>query len=437
MLRISVRVVLLCFVTTVLLLATAPSEIDKYWPQFRGPSGNGVATSGSPPGEWSETKNVKWKTAIPGKGASSPIVWGDLIFLTTAVPTNRDAPSEAATGGRIAPREQDFVVFAVRRKDGEVSWKTKVRTERPHEGTHRTGTWASNSIVTDGKHVYAFFGSRGLYCLDMSGEIKWEKDFGDMTIHMSWGEGSSPVLYDDKILIQWDHEGPSFLFALDKFTGEEIWKVARQEGTSWSTPLIVEHDGTRQVVTSASNKVRSYDPDNGRLIWECEGLGRNVIPAPVVVDGIVIVMSGHREPALLAIDLRKARGNITGSDAVVWSLDRDTPYTPSPLLYEETLYFLKRNSGVLFALNAKTGKKLYESQRLVGIGDVYSSLVGVDGRVYISDRDGKTLVIRHGSEFEILATNSLDDTIDATPAIVDNQIIIRGQKSLYCIDRTD
>ena len=267
----------------------------------------------------------------------------------------------------------------------------------------------------------------------MEGDILWERDFGRMEKVMSFGEGSSPALHGDRILVQWDHEGPSYLFALDKRTGEEIWKVPRDEGTSWSTPKVVEHDGIEQVLTSASGRVRSYDLRDGSLIWECEGLGRNVIPTPVVIDGFAIVTSGHRQPALLAVRLDQAKGNITGSEAIAWSLSRDTPYTPSPLLYEDYLYFLKRNSGILFNLNAKTGAAFYENQRLEGIGDVYSSPVGVSGRVYITDRDGNTLVIRHGPEFEILATNSLDEGFDASAAIVDDEIFLRGQKHLYCI----
>jgi outer membrane protein assembly factor BamB len=424
MTRTAITALCLFFVMLAPLPAESPSEYEMYWPQWRGPSGNGVAASSDPPVEWSESKNVKWKTAIPGKGSSSPIIWGDSIFVTSAVPTG--------VGEETGVKHQ-FVVFAIKRQNGEPSWRTTVRTEIPHEGTHRTGTWASNSAVTDGEHVYAYFGSRGLYSLDMSGNVKWERDFGDMHKRNSFGEGSSPALHGNRILVQWDQEGPSFLVALDRATGEEIWRIDRNEPSSWSTPRVVEHDGVEQVLTAASNRVRSYDLKDGSLIWECEGLGANVIPAPVVVDDIAIMMSGHRQPAALAIRLDGATGNITGSKAIAWSQTRDTPYTPSPLLYGESLYFLKRNSAVLSTLNAKTGVALYGTQRLEGIGDVYSSPVGANGRVYITDRDGNTLVIRHGSEFEILASNSLDDGFDASAAIVDDEIFLRGKKHLYCI----
>jgi hypothetical protein len=275
MTRTAITALCLFFVMLAPLPAESPSEYEMYWPQWRGPSGNGVAASSDPPVEWSESKNVKWKTAIPGKGSSSPIIWGDSIFVTSAVPTG--------VGEETGVKHQ-FVVFAIKRQNGEPSWRTTVRTEIPHEGTHRTGTWASNSAVTDGEHVYAYFGSRGLYSLDMSGNVKWERDFGDMHKRNSFGEGSSPALHGNRILVQWDQEGPSFLVALDRATGEEIWRIDRNEPSSWSTPRVVEHDGVEQVLTAASNRVRSYDLKDGSLIWECEGLGANVIPAPVVVD---------------------------------------------------------------------------------------------------------------------------------------------------------
>ncbi|MBI1941194.1 MAG: PQQ-binding-like beta-propeller repeat protein, partial [Acidobacteria bacterium] len=245
--------------------ADSPPEAQRFWPQWRGPESTGVAPFADPPLEWAEGRNVRWKTEIPGKGSSSPIVWGDRIFVTTAIPTGQpvkpaepEPPQEPASSqGRRGPRGirpesvQDFAIIAVHRRTGEILWRRSLRQELPHEGTHPTGTWASNSPVTDGTHVYAYFGSRGLYCLDMEGKLVWEKDLGDMTIKLGFGEGSSPALFDDKIVLNWDHEGESFIIALDKKTGKEIWRTGRDERTAWATPLIVEHKGTRQVVTSA------------------------------------------------------------------------------------------------------------------------------------------------------------------------------------------
>jgi outer membrane protein assembly factor BamB len=435
-------VICLCVAPALVWGVETPSEAEKFWPQWRGPNANGAALYGDPPVEWSETKNVRWKIDIPGKGSSSPIVWGDLIFVTTAVPLGggSDEPVPQQSGRRGMRLNEptgvyEFIVFAIDRREGQILWQKKVREERPHEGTHPTGTWASNSAVTDGKHVFAYFGSRGLYCLDMDGNVVWEKDFGDMTKRMSFGEGSSPVLHEDKIIVLWDHQGPSFLYALDKATGEEIWKVSRDEITSWTTPFIVEHNGKHQVVTSATNEVRSYDAATGELIWHTSGLTLNTIPSPVATDGMVLVTSGFRGNALLAIRLADAKGDIAGSDAIVWQLGKDTPYAPSPLLYDDTLYFLKSNSAILSSFNARTGEEYYRVQRLDGMGTIYSSPVGVNGRVYISDRDGNTLVIRHGPKFEVLATNSLEDGFDASMAVVGDEIFLRGHDNLYCIAR--
>jgi outer membrane protein assembly factor BamB len=415
------------------------------WPRWRGPQDTGAVPAGNPPLEWSEEKNVRWKVEIPGRGASTPIVLGDVIYLTTAVPVGEGAPSatEAAPpqGRRSPPRTPDsvlrYVVLAMDRHDGTVRWETTVREEKPTAGTHATSTWASNSAVTDGTHVYAYFGSQGLYCLDLEGNVVWERDLGDMKKRREFGEGSTPVLHGDTIFIQWDHEGPSALFALDKKTGKDRWKVDRDEISSWSTPLVVEHEGTPHLVTSATGQVAGYHADTGELLWHTTGMTVNVIPTPVTLDGLVIVMSGFRGAALRAIRLDGAKGDLTGTDSIAWSLDRDTPYTPSPLLYEGTLYFLKTNRAILSRFDARTGKEHYSGQRLEGLGSIYSSPVGVADRVYITDREGNTAVVRHGPDFEVLATNTLDDGFDASMVVVGDEILLRGQKYLYCLGADD
>ncbi len=328
---------------------------------------------------------------------------------------------------------QEFVILALSRDDGSVLWQQTARQEMPHEGAHPNGTWASNSAVTDGVHVYAFFGSRGLYCYDVDGNLKWEKDLGDMTIRLGFGEGASPALAGDKLIVNWDHEGQSFIVALDKSTGEEIWRRERNELTSWTTPIIVEHDGRHQIITSATNRVRSYDLDTGELIWEGSGVTMNAIPSPVAADGFVYLTSGFMGNALRAIRLDMARGDISRSAAVVWERDRDTPYVPSPLLYGDNLYILKTNSAILSSVDAKTGEVNYGPLRLEGLAEVFASPVGAADRVYIVGRDGSTLVIQNGREFEVLARNSLDDGFDASPAIVDQEIYMRGYRFLYRI----
>jgi len=433
---------LLCLSTVLDSTAEADSAADSYWPQWRGPLATGVAPHADPPVEWNEGKNIAWKTEIPGKGSASPIVWEDTVYVLTAVPVGDPtdvATSSASQGEDRGPRgiqpagAQRFTILAIRRSDGGIAWQKVLREAVPHEGTHATGTWASNSPITDGEHIYAYFGSHGLYCLDMKGNLVWEKDLGDMQTRRAFGEGSSPALSGTTLLVNWDHEGASFVVALDKRTGDEIWRQDRDEITSWSTPLIVEHDGRQQAIVSATGRVRSYDLEKGDVIWEIGGMTVNVIPTPVHTDGLVIVTSGFRGNALLAIRLDGAKGDITGTDSILWSLDRDTPYTPSPLWYGDQLYFTKTNDGILSSYNAKTGDKYFGPVRLDEVPNIYASPVGASGRVYIAGRDGVTLVIEHGPDFKVLAANELDDGFDASPAVVDKEIYLRGKRYLYRI----
>jgi len=431
--------VLFVFSGLILALRNSPDSGNN-WPHWRGPLANGVSPDGTFPLEWSESINIKWKIAIPGKGHSTPIIWGDQIFVTTAVETDKEVnQAEGAQGGRGMPttrttRIHKFVVMAINRSDGKVQWQTTVKEERPQEGTHQFGSWASNSPVTDGEFIYAYFGSRGLYCLDMQGNVIWDRDFGQLNKRMNFGEGSSPALYGDKIIVTWDHENQSFIIALDKQTGEEIWKVDRNEGTSWASPFIVENEGQPQVITNASDLIRSYDLDTGELIWECTGMTMNAIPMPVEANGIVYIMTGFRGNALLAIRLSEAKGNITGTDAIIWSFDKDTPYTPSPIIFEDHLYFLKSNNGILSCLDAITGEPVYSNQRLEGIGNIFTSPVFANNAIIILGQRGMAYVIKHGSEFEILARNQLDDNFIASPVVVENQLFLRGYNNLYCIE---
>ena len=434
------------FLLTVCTLSAQPGmskdlTFQDYWPQWRGPLATGVALLADPPLEWSEQQNIRWKSTVPGKGHASPVIWGEQIFVLAAVPNGDPPPqkeSKSDGGGRqwmrgISPEiPQDFTVFSYARKDGSIRWQKTLRTELPHEGTHGDGTWASNSAVTDGEHLYAYFGSRGLYCLDMTGELIWEIDLGDMATRNGFGEGSSPVIHKDTIILLWDHEGPSFIVALDKRSGQEKWRVERDERTSWSTPLVVEVNGRAQVITNAT-RVRSYDLETGELLWEDDGMTANVIPSPVYADSLVYVARGFRGNALHAIDLYQAQGDITDSAAIVWQYERDTPYVPSLLLYDNLLYFFKKNDSTLSCLNAKTGEVMYGPQRLPGINGMYASPLGAAGRIYMVGRNGATMVVKHGPTFEVLATNVLDDGFDASPAVVDQELYLRGRQHLYCI----
>ena len=443
--KIAAVIVCFCVVSTLAWGVEPPSDFERYWPRWRGPEATGVAPYGDPPVEWDENKNVRWKIEIPGKGHASPIVWGDKIFVTTAIETDKHVESQKTDEGEQqlpewrrrsatnSTKVHKFVILAINRQDGKILWQQTAHENVPHEGTHTEGSWASNSPVTDGENVYAYFGSRGLYCFDMQGNLQWEKDLGDMTTKLSFGEGSSPVLHGDKIVVNWDHEGQSFIIALDKKTGKELWKVDRDEVTSWATPIVVEHDGQPQVIISATKRVRSYDLGTGELIWECSGMTTNTIPSPVYANGMLYVTSGFRGNALLAIRLALASGDITDSEAIVWKHDKDTPYAPSPLLYGDTLYFLEHNRGVLSCFSAETGQAYYGPQRLEGIKNTFVSPVGARERVYITSQNGTTVVIKRGPTLEVLANNLLDDAFTASPAIVDKEIYLRGHKYLYCI----
>lgn len=417
------------------------SAKDQTWSRWRGPGATGVAPAGNPPVEWSEDLNIKWKTAIPGTGHSTPVIWGDQLILLSAVPTDKTVkPAEqgAQEGNQwLSPNSTDrvhkFVVISISRSKGTIEWIKTVREELPHSSTHQFGSWASNSPVTDGQHIYAYFGSHGLYCLNMAGELQWEHDFGPMEKVMSFGEGSSPALYQEKLIILRDHQGQSSLHVLDKHSGTILWEVERDEVSSWSTPTVVEFEGRTQLITSATGRIRSYDIDNGKIIWECSGMTRNVIPSPVYADGMVYLMSGFRGNALLAIDLRKASGDITGTDAIVWSYDQNTPYTPSPVLMDNRLYFLKANNGYLSCLDARNGKVYYSNQKLDGIKEIFTSPLGANGRIYVIGTDGNSCLVRAGDEFQVLAQNRLDDSFYASPVVLGDQLYLRGVKSLYCI----
>ncbi len=316
---------------------------------------------------------------------------------------------------------------------GEILWEKTVTEELPHEGHHRTGTYASGSPTTDGKHLYVTFGSRGLFCFNLQGDLKWKRDLGDMQTRMSFGEGSSPVLYENSVIINWDHEGNSFIVCLDAFSGDIKWKTERNERTTWATPLITEYEGVVQVIVNGANHVRSYDLMSGELIWESNGLTANPIPSPIRFGDHVLCTSGFRGSAFHSIPL-DARGDITGSEKIAWMYNQDTPYVPSPLLYEDRLYFLKSNDAILTSLNANDGSLVIEASRLAVNGNIYASPIGAGGRVYISTRGGDTVVLKHGDKLEILAVNTLDEEFDASPVVVGKQIFLRGERYLYCIE---
>lgn len=434
-----------------LLLA---SHVHANWPSWRGPLANGVAPQADPPLEWSETKNVKWKVKLPGQGTATPIVWGDKIFILTAIVAEQPAASAAATdsnptnnptgdgqrrrGGGFGRSEKpgqkhQFLVLCLDRKSGKTLWQKTAKEEIPHEGHHQDHGFASASPVTDGEVVLAYFGSRGLHCYDLEGNLKWSKEFGHMITRNGFGEGASPALHGNTVIVNWDDETEKdFIVALDKRTGKELWKNPRNEPTGWSTPFIIDQDGKTQVIVSASGRIRSYDLISGKELWACGGLGSNPIPTPVANNETVFVMSGHREPKLNAIALGHT-GDLTGTEAVRWSYNKSTPYVPSPVLLGDRLYFISGNTGKLSCFDAKTGQPHFEAEQLEGIFGTYASLVSAKDRLYVLGREGKCVVLKPGTKIEPLATNKLDDRTDASMALVGKELFIRGKANLYCI----
>jgi outer membrane protein assembly factor BamB len=411
--------------TVFILYEAFPRAADGDWAYWRGPNATGVAR-GDAPLRWSDTDNIRWKATIPGRGFSSPVVWGARIFLTTAVPSDA-----AAAKARLV--EHRFIVQCLDRNTGKLLWERVVKTDVPHEPYHSTyGSFASNSPVTDGKHVYAFFGSRGLYAFTIDGQPVWQKDFGQLRMFMTFGEGAWTWLEDDTLLVLLDHEGESALVALDKSTGKERWRTPRQGNTNWSGPYVTTVNGRKQVIISASRESVGYDLQTGKRIWWARGLGQNTIPQPVASDGLVVVMSGFRNPNLMAIRLGRT-GDLTGTDAVVWENTRGNSYTPSPVLHDGILYMLT-DSGLLSALDVKTGKPHYLQQRLPKPYQFKASPVAANGKLYLATEADDVVVVRMGPTFEVLATNTLrDQTFISTPAIVDGEIYLRGQNTLFAI----
>lgn len=407
------------------------------WGQWRGPLATGYAPNANPPIEWSEAKNIRWKTELPGKGHSTPIVWGDMIFLTSAIPQGDPLKPRFVRPGAHdnfdSTQNHEFVVLAVNRKTGKILWQKTVHKAAPHEAGHISASLASASPVTEGERVYAFFGSNGLFCLDIEGKQIWKKELGQMHTKHGHGEGSSPALHGETLIINWDDEEKSFLVALDKRTGKERWHKERAEDTSWATPIVVEHKGKAQVIVPGTKRVRGYDLANGDLIWECAGLSSNIVASPVAANGIVYTGSSYDTRGMLAIKLEGAKGDITGGEQVLWYRTRGTPYVPSPLLYDDTIYNLQHYQGTMVRIVTKTGKDWGDSVRLEAIKHVYSSPVGAAGRIYVTSREGVTQVMSHDENAKMLATNRLDDTISASAALVGKELFLRGERYLYCI----
>ena len=428
------------------LILAAPAAADEdpgdNWPQWRGPRGDGVAPKATPPVEWSETKNIRWKVAVPGSGSATPVIWGSRIYVVTAVDTGKPpaggAPSPAVPGepgmstGTPTTLHQ-FLVLCLDRATGKTLWSRTAVEAIPHEGHHPSHGFASGSPATDGKILIASFGSRGIFAYDLDGVLKWSKVLGSMKIKIGFGEGISPVLAGGRVLVNWDHEGDSFIVALDAATGQEKWRQARDEKTTWSTPYIVEHAGKLQAIVNGTKKTRSYDVASGELLWECGGQGMNAIVMPVSREGLVYCMTGYKGTALFAIRL-DSKGDVTGGSQVAWKRNDAAPYVSSPLLMDNLLYYTKERQGILLCADAATGETKFGPERLPGIETIYASLAGAAGKVYVVGREGTTLVLKQGPNLQVLSSNKLAEGTDASPVLVGKELYLRGSRSLYRIE---
>jgi outer membrane protein assembly factor BamB len=404
----------------------------------------GISEKGNPPLTWSETENIKWKVKLTGDGSnSSPIIWEDKIFFQTAVKidvkgkaalsaTSGNSGRRRGPGGSPPTNVYKFNLVCLDRNSGKQVWQKTVREELPHQGHHNDHGFASFTPATNGKLIWANFGSRGLHCYDMDGNVKWSKDLGKMNTVMGFGEGGSLAVEGDAVIVVRDHEGDSFIIALNKETGDTIWKKERDERTSWATPLPIEVNGKIQVVVSATGLIRSYDLKTGDIVWQCGGQTRNVIPSPVTGFDIVYCASGFRGSSLQAIELGR-KGDLSDTDAVKWHVKEATPYVPSPLLYGEKLYVCSGNNGIISCYNAKTGKAYFLKERLEEISGIYASPSAAAGRIYFVGRRGTTCVLKPSEKFEVLAVNKLEDRFDCSPAFVGNEMYLKGKDNLYCI----
>ena len=441
--QLILKVVIVILFVRVSIAAADSTEMLDNWPAWRGPLVNGVAPNADPPVRWSTSENIRWKLDLPGQSNATPIIWGDRVFVNTAAESERTVDQLSAQkaeppGGYRTTRPKNyyqFRVYCINRKTGKILWQRMAVESVPHEGHHKNNTYASGSPATDGKRLYVTFGSHGLFCYDLDGKPIWQRDLGDMITRFGWGEGASPAVYGDILAVNWDHEGSSAVYVLDAATGETRWRQNRDEETTWGTPLIVKHRGSEQLILNATRRVTSYDLASGKVLWECGGQTAVPISTPVTLDDMVICMTGYRASAAYAIPL-DSTGDITGTDSIRWSYNRNTPYVPSPLLYGQRLYFTKVNQAVLSCLEAKTGKPLMEAVRLPDLRELYASPLGAADRIYFVGRDGTTVVIKNQPRLEVLAVNRLDDPIDASPAAAGKELFLRSKKRLYCIART-
>ena len=436
--------------TRSILFLLAISASAQNWPSFRGPRASGVADGNQLPIAWDVTKgtNIAWKTPIPGLAHSSPIVWGDRVFVTTAISSRGgDSFKRGLYGEGDASEDrsvQQWKLLCLNRKTGALLWERVAYEGVPKEKRHMKATYANATPATDGEVVVAFFGSQGLYAYDLDGKVLWSRDLGRFDVgaydlpEYEWGTASSPIVYRELVIVQCDQQKGSFVAALERKTGKTVWKTERDELPSWGTPTIVTSKARDELVTNSSNFIRGYDPLTGKELWRLGGSSKITAPTPIDAGGLIVVASGRRPEAPIFAVHTGASGNITlaadqtRNSAVAWSKTQRGSYMPTPLYYRGILYVLG-NAGIFDAYDFQTGREIYR-QRIPHQGSGFSaSPVASDGKIYLSSEDGDIFVAGAGEHFELLKTNSMDDPLMATPAIAGGLLIVRTQHMLYAI----
>ncbi len=428
-------------------LVTA-SDDETNWPQWRGPNASGISTEKNLPTEWSDTKNVQWKTEIPGRGHSSPIIWGTKIFLTTSIEGPIVPGAKAVTHIRHGEvyRHPDSVagdhsytikVLCVDRETGKILWEKTAYEGNVYDDRHRKNTFASATPVTDGKYVWTFFDAEGICCYDFDGKLIWKTSLGKFA-KMGMGNGMSPVLYENLVILQCDQEdggAGSFIAALDKLTGKEVWRMPRTQRKTWATPVLVHTPQRTELIASGAESTVSYDPATGKELWRSEGVISHAIPSAVTGHGMVFVSGGSSGQPKLAIGIRLGgSGDVRGTPYVVWRYNKGTAYVPSPILYGDYLY-LMTDSGIITCLEARTGEVKYEGGRAPVPATFTSSPVAFDDKILLTSEDGDTFVIKAGPVYEVIRTNSLGEPVYASIAIGAGKLFIRGSTHLYCIGK--
>ena len=431
-----------------LLLSVAPAAQN--WPSFRGANAGGVADGHPAPVKWNAAtgEGVLWKTPIPGVAVSSPIVWGDRVFVSTAVSGDPKAGIRTGQYGDVEPvndaTPHSWRLFAIDRRSGKVVWDRVAHEGTPKTKRHPKSSQASATPVTDGQRVIVSFGSEGLYAYDFSGKLLWKRDLGVLNAgwfydpDYEWGIGSSPIIWNNLVIVQCDIQKNSFIAAFDVASGEPVWRTPREEIPSWATPTIFESFGRAELVTQGTGFTRGYNPSSGEELWRISGHSEITIPTPVVGAGLVVVMNGYRgvQPILAIRPGAKGditlKGDETQSNAIAWSSKRGGPYIPTPVIYQDILYILQ-NNGALAAHDVRNGQRLYQERLVPTGGSFTASPVAADGKIYFSSEDGDVYVVKAGPTFEILATNPIGEVLMASPAVSEGILYVRGLKHLYAI----